>query len=165
MDDGAERMVILRPGDRWRAEVNAAVSIAYVSAGLLVALLLWLYPAVLARIAMRGSTDQVFDSAISALDLQRIALSLLGMYFVMSGVLDLISVGLQSLWLSGMLGQDGLYFRRARMVDCAYFGVQIVIGLIVCLGAGGLANVLDRLRHAGSSRRATDATTEHPPAA
>ncbi len=56
-----------------------------------VAFWLWLYPGLLARPAAARSSRQVFDSPVSAEQMQHAALVVLGMWFVMTGLIDMTS--------------------------------------------------------------------------
>src|SRR5690348_14669117 len=53
---------------------------------LLLALLLWLYPGLLARAAAGKSSTQAFESPISPREMMHIALAVLGTYFVLRGL-------------------------------------------------------------------------------
>ena len=126
------------------------IAISYFGSGILISFLLWLYPGPLARMASGRSAQQIFESPISATELQWIALSVLGMVWVMSGILDLAELGYQYVWMSEMLGTGEEAARRLQG-QIAYAAFEILIGIALTLGARGLATLLRRLRYSGSS--------------
>ncbi len=121
-------------------------SVGLVVATLLVAFLLWLFPGPLARLATGRSSHEVFESPIEARDFQWIALSVLGMYFVVSGLLGLSSYGVNRLVMSS-IADFGEEQRMRVIADVFYWTAQIALGLVLALGAKGLTGVLYRLRH------------------
>ena len=62
--------------------VSTKAAIAFGVAELALAGLLWLYPGILARIAAATSSQQVFESPITATELQQLAFAVLGICFV-----------------------------------------------------------------------------------
>jgi hypothetical protein len=129
--------------ERWIAEV-------FFGSGILVSFFLWLYPGPLARMASARSAHQIFESPISAADMQWIALSVLGMFWVMSGILDLADLGYRYVWVSEMLGTGAEAARRLHG-QIAYDVLETLIGIALTLGARGLAGVLQKVRYVGSS--------------
>src|SRR5690349_327431 len=63
------------------------------AAVLVLAALLWIYPGVLARIAAGSASQQIFESPISAGELQQIVLAGVGIWFAMQALADLAAVG------------------------------------------------------------------------
>jgi hypothetical protein len=124
--------------------------VAFLLISLLVSFLLWLYPGPLARLASGRSANQVFESPIDAGQIQWVALSVLGMYWVMTGLLDLSRIAYQFIWLSELLGTGEEAARRLRG-QVAYHAFEMVLGLFLTLGARGLAGILQKVRYAGSS--------------
>ncbi len=117
-----------------------------VMATVLLALLLWLFPGPLARLATGRSSQQVFESPISAAELQWIAVSVVGVLTVLDALLGLYT------WIAeGMSRPDarviGDEYHRQRMLDISYYVVKIVLGLAFTLGAKGLTGFLHRIRH------------------
>ena len=96
------------------------------------------------------SAQQVFESPISAAELQWIALSVLGMVWVMTGIVDLAELGYRYVWMSEMLG-TGEEAARRMQGQIAYGAFEILIGIAMTLGARGLATLLRKLRYSGSS--------------
>lgn len=126
------------------------IAVTYFGSGILISILLWLYPGPLARMASGRSAQQVFESPISAADLQWIALSVLGMVWVMTGILDLAELGYRYVWMSEMLGTGEEAARRLQG-QIAYAAFEILIGIALTLGARGLATLLRKFRYSGSS--------------
>jgi hypothetical protein len=112
----------------------------------LVATMLWLFPGPLARLASARSHQQIFESPISPIDLQWIALSVVGVVFAILGILGLVYWLIQGMWIpdTWIVGED---YRRGRFLDGLYYGVQIALGLALSLGAKGLAHLLHRMRY------------------
>jgi hypothetical protein len=118
--------------------------------GLLVlAVLLWIYPGVLARIAVGTSSAQVFESPLSASELQQIVLSGVGVWFAMQGLADLAAVGariivvmhMSEATLSGMLKSE--YFRLVPLA------IKVSLGIALALGSRGLVGFIRGLRERG----------------
>lgn len=122
----------------------------FLIACLVVAFLLWLYPGPLARLASARSSHQTFESSLDAQQIQWVAFSVLGMYWVMTGVLDLAHIGYQFIWLSEALGTGEEAARRLHG-QIAYYAFEIILGIFLTLGARGLAHFLQEIRYAGSS--------------
>jgi hypothetical protein len=140
-------------GSRQSSEFSSSyvlLIVGFVVVTMLVAFLLWLHPGPLARLASGRSAHQVFDSPIDAVQIQWIALSVLGMGWVMSGILDLAHLGYQSIWMSEILGTGEEALRRLHG-QIAYDVFELLIGIALTLGARGLAGVLQKVRYVGSS--------------
>ena len=118
--------------------------------GMLTSFLLWLYPGPFARLASARSAQQVFESPVSAADMQWIALSVLGMYWIMTGILDLSELGYRYVWMSELLG-TGEAAMRSLHGQIAYDALEVITGIALTLGARGLAKLLQKMRYAGSS--------------
>ena len=143
--------VLLEPGQAADYSLGDwLLTLGFLAICALIAFLLWLHPGPLARLASRRSDHQVFESPIDAGQIQWIALSVLGMYWVMSGVLDLAHIGYQCIWLSDLLGTGEEAAQRLQG-QVAYNVLEIAIGLALTLGARGLTNLLQKARYAGSS--------------
>lgn len=138
------------PGATW---IVAGAGVAT----LVLAFMLWLYPGMLARMAAGRATHEVFDSPIDAETLLRIAMTLLGMWFALNGLVDLLREALRAALV--MHGEESLFgeMRRQELVMLLSFGAQVLLGLITAVGAKGLAALLFRLRHAGSPPAARSA--------
>ncbi|GAA0716649.1 hypothetical protein [Dokdonella soli] len=132
----------------WGNAVNMPelwLSIGFTALTLLIAFLFWLYPGPLARLAAGSSSQQVFESPISAPQIQWIALSVLGMYFVLTGFAGLSYFGIRRMLISAVVDQE--QNNRERIVDAFYWAVQIGLGAALSLGARGLVGVFHRLRY------------------
>jgi hypothetical protein len=136
----------------WRAGSefpDLGISIGVVAVTLCVAFMLWVFPGPLARIAAGRGSQEVFESPISAAQIQWIAFSVLGMYFVVSGLVGLSYYVIQYLRAGEMIGYDQV---AAFMSDGLYWIVQIALGAALALGARGLAGVLYRIRYGNLSQ-------------
>ena len=118
---------------------------------LAIAFLLWLYPGPLARLCSARSAGQVFQSPIAARDLQWIALSVLGMYFVVGGLVGFVH------FEANLFVADTIVDREKRIEDFVeaglYWLLQLVAGVALVLGARGLTGLLHRIRHGDSRAR------------
>lgn len=123
-------------------------------ATLAVAFLLWLYPGPLAHLCSTRSAGEVFESPVTAQDLQSIALSVLGMYFVVGGIVGFIH------YESNQFVADSILDREEHIRDFVQVGLywllQIVMGAALTLGARGLAGLLHRLRYGTVVRPSAD---------
>jgi hypothetical protein len=128
---------------------EGALAVAWLLFMLLISVLLWLYPGPLARLASARSAQQVFESPISAGQIQWIALSVLGMSWVMYALLDLAHMGYQYFWLQEWLG-TGEQAERLMRGQVSYHVCELVLGLSLTLGSRGLAGILQKIRFAGS---------------
>ena len=121
---------------------------ALVALALLFAFLLWVYPGIIARLTASRSAREVFESPISPQQLQWIALSVLGMYFLLSAVIALVSYGVQwSLFAKEYLESEEN--RTEWFSDTIYWVVQLAFGVVLVLGARGFTGWLWRLRYGG----------------
>lgn len=113
-----------------------------------IAFLFWLYPGPLARLCSARSAHQVFDSPIATRDLQWIAFSVLGAYFVAGGIVGFVH------YEGNLLIADAIFDREKRIEDFLrsglYWLLQIVVGVALALGAHELTGMLHRLRHGDS---------------
>jgi hypothetical protein len=139
------------PGQSGDFSVGERVSVLmFLVACLGAAFLLWLYPGALARLASARSSHQIFESSLDARQIQWVAFSVLGMYWIMTGLLDLAHTGYQFIWLSEALGTGEESARRLHG-QIAYCAFEIILGIFLTLGARGLAHFLQKIRYAGSS--------------
>jgi hypothetical protein len=81
---------------------------------------------------------------------QWIAFSVLGMYWMMAGIVDLFRIGFQLIWLSELLGMGEEVARRLRG-QVAYHVFEVALGVALTLGARGLTTFLQKVRYVGSS--------------
>lgn len=128
---------------------------------LLLSALLWLHPGLLARLATDRSSQQVFESPIDAKDLHWIALSVVGAYFVVVGLVDTIGWLTQFWVVSAQV--DELH---ARFLPPYMFGglvssvLEFVVGCLLALGSRSLVRLLQTLRYASPAAPAR--STEEP---
>ena len=112
---------------------------------LLVAFFLWLCPGPLARMASTRSSQQVLESPIVAAHVQWIALSVLGMYFFVEGLVGFAHYEIQQLIVGAIADRE---MRIAKFVQVAlYWLLQMGFGVALTLGARGLTGMLQRIRH------------------
>jgi hypothetical protein len=110
-----------------------------------VALLLWLYPGLLVRPATGRAAHEIFESPLSADDIQRIGIALIGVWFAVVGISDAV----YTLLRGGVLTQaenysGGAYeFIRADLFASAF---EILLGIVLALGSRGLVGLLSRIR-------------------
>ncbi|MEP7097765.1 MAG: hypothetical protein ABI748_08895 [Dokdonella sp.] len=119
--------------------------------GALVALAsaLWLYPGLLARLASTQRSREIFESPISAAQLQYVAFAVLGVAFAMDALLDLVAFGMRAALTFGL--HDPAY-EGLRLEDRARVGAQVaklVLGIALAAGSRGLVGLLRGLRENG----------------
>ncbi|HEY6895234.1 MAG TPA: hypothetical protein VI258_13755 [Rhodanobacteraceae bacterium] len=117
------------------------------------AALLWIYPGVLARIAAGKASEQIFESPISAEELQWIAFSLAGIWLVIEAISSLIGSGASAVVVSYM-SEDNVPIRaliRGELPRFAVPLVKLVLGIALTLGSRGLVGWLRALRERGPS--------------
>jgi hypothetical protein len=119
--------------------------------GALVALavLLWLYPGVIARLAAARSSQESFESPIAPSQLQYIAFAVLGVAFAMNALLDLVAV----VGRIGMTSQVsdiavGALIRRDEVALVVQV-LKLALGVGLAFGARGLVGWLEQLRERG----------------
>jgi len=142
------------------AEGFAGVLFGFGAAVLAIAALLWIYPGVLARIAAGRSSQQVFESPISAGELQQIVLSGVGVWFAMQALADLAGVGariivvahMSEASLAGMLKSE--YFRLVPLA------IKFSLGVALVLGSRGLVGFVRGLRERGLPAAVSESSAE-----
>lgn len=116
---------------------------------LLVIAALWLYPGMLARFAASRSSRELFEAAVSPMQLQYIALSVLGAWFALEGCVFLS----YELVRTAQFAFENFPLKLASLAES---GVRIVGGLALMLGARGLAGLLGTFRERGGPTEAVD---------
>jgi hypothetical protein len=116
---------------------------------LLVIAALWLYPGMLARLAAGRASRETLEVSISPIQLQYIAFSILGTWFVVRGCVYLS----YELVRTAQFAFENLPLKLAVLAES---GVRIVGGTALMLGARGLAGLLDAMRERGQPPRAAD---------
>jgi hypothetical protein len=116
---------------------------------LVLAVLLWIYPGMLARLAAGRANERIFETPLSAAELQEIALFIVGICFVMSGIVDL-SVAATRLVVDTSF--NGVSFALMASAEGARLMgpiVKIVAGATLTLRAPGLIGWVRAMRERG----------------
>jgi hypothetical protein len=146
----------------WKQGTAAAeigLSLGVIAAVLLIALLLWIYPSVIARLVAGRNSREVFESPIGPAELQWIALSVLGIYFLMEAVIALSHYGVQ--WMLFATAFENSDDNRKQLIsDMSYYVIQLIFGGALTLGARGLSGLLRRLRYGDVAHSAAADTAE-----
>ena len=137
---------------------------------LLVAVLLWIYPGVLARLAAGKASREVFDSSISPEQLQYIAFSVVGLWIAASGLISFAQMAIRELFVELVLHNssnsvDGDALRTRAIAAFIEELVRISVGVVLLLQARGLIGLLRRLRQSGLPPvNDAEAASDTPPA-
>ena len=127
------------------------------AAFVLLGILVWLYPGLLARLAVRASSNEIFESPLSAQDILRIGLSILGVWFVIHSCNDLVYYGMVASAFGEYAGASLSGKQKATIVaDLA----QMLLGVILTLQSRGLVGLIERLRYAPYARSAPESEGE-----
>jgi hypothetical protein len=142
----------LAHGEWGRNEIGWLAAVWFVV--LLFALLLWVYPGALARIAAGKASQQIFESPIPAEELQYIAFSIVGLWIFLGGLIGFAEMGLRELFVDHVLrnnhaGLDSELLKARAITDFATYILRIAAGGILMLRANGLVGLLRRTREAG----------------
>ena len=124
------------------------------TAVMLFALLLWIYPGALARLAAGKASQQIFESPISAEELQYIAFSVVGLWILLAGLIGFADFALRELFVAHALqshsaGLDSELLKTRVITDLAPQILRILVGSAVMLHARGLVGLLRRVREGG----------------
>lgn len=141
------------------AQGSAWLVVATSTAVLLLAFLLWLFPGGLARLAASRSAHQVFESPISAPELQQIAFAVLGLWLVAGGLTGLSQELLRASLVARANGDAFLSLQVHEGAQLLACGIGILFGFVLTLGARGLSGLLYRLRNPSSSIRAAESAS------
>jgi hypothetical protein len=128
---------------------------------LLFALLLWVYPGMLARLAAGKASQEIFESPVGAEELQYIAFSIVGLWILLGGVIGFAQSALSELFVDHVLrssnaGIDAQALRVRAIMDFATEVLRILVGGALMLRARGLVALLRRARYAGLSQTVGD---------
>lgn len=118
-------------------------------AALLLAFALWLWPTILVRWAIARSQNQILESAISAPQLQHIALSVAGVWVFIASLGALLGRVALILMMTHDKTSSDLYAMTVPStlwVGLVEYAVMAILGAATALGAGGLAGLFQRLR-------------------
>lgn len=120
---------------------------AFVLGGLFslaIGIVLWIKPGLLVRPAVGRSAYEVFESPLSAAQIERIGLCLLGIWFLIRGVSGAVYT-LTRIATIGAEGSVGLSFSMFAP-DLYYNLGTSVLGAALAFGSHGLAGLFQRLR-------------------
>jgi hypothetical protein len=149
-------MLVLIPGTvaEWRAGTHTSdmtFALGFMAIALVFALALWIYPGILARIVAGKNSREVFESPIEPAELQWIALSVLGTYFVLRALIALSTYGVRWAMFASLF--NGSQESQTKLIsDMSYYIIQLVLGTGLVLGARGLTQLLRRLRYGDAAR-------------
>lgn len=112
-----------------------------------VAVVLWLWPSMLAWWASSRASSEVFVSDLAGHDWQRIALAVVGVWLAVTGLSGCLGHGLLMVFLgermrdysTGLLPTTEWYW-------LIHYSVQTLAGAAILLGSSGLASLLARIR-------------------
>jgi len=132
----------------------AAMLLGFGGLMLVIAALLWIYPGVLARLAAGKASEQIFESPISAKELEQIAFAVVGVWFAIEAVSGLLAViaGVVVTMYEGDAGEGvplaGAMFRHeaVRLVPLL---VKLVLGIALAMRARGLVGWIRALQERG----------------
>ena len=129
------------PGAQW--------AVIGISVGLLaLAILLWLYPGLLARLATSRSAQESFESPIASNQLQYIAFAVLGVAFAMRGLVDLVGIVLR-IGFSAQISEYSISVLSGGGFSLIMPIFRVALGIGLAFGASGLTGWLERLRERG----------------
>lgn len=138
--------------------------IGFSGALIALAIALWLYPGLLARLAAGDASREVFESPIAVKELHFIAFSVLGLVFAIDALVGLASI----LFRTAMSAQVGdVAFTTLAWqngIDLLVLSLKLMLGIGLTLGARGLVGLLHRLRERGlPPPRYDDGRNDAPP--
>jgi hypothetical protein len=110
-----------------------------VACQIVIAFLFWLYPGVLARLAAGRATHEFFESSTPPAMLQYVALSVVGVWFLLQGLVYLSFEVSQA-------AQFAFESLPSRFPAMAASSMRVIAGLVLLFGARGLVGVLHALR-------------------
>jgi hypothetical protein len=149
------------PGGDWAVE---RWWIVLVYAGLFVlALLFWVFPGFLARLAAGKTAMEVFESPITAETIQYVAFSVVGLRYLIGGTYSLMYLLPREMMVRHALRAqstaDAVTFHDADFTATIIsYSFEVVVGLGLLLGARGLVGLLDRLRETSLPPAVSDTT-------
>lgn len=145
------------------APVSIGLSIGVIAIVLLIALALWVYPGVVARLVAGRNSREIFESPIAPAELQWIAFSVLGVYFLFDAVVGLAHYAVQ--WAMFARAYEGFDDNRMQLVsDLSYFAIELIAAIALTLGARGMTTALRRLRSGSAAHAGAAESAENPQA-
>lgn len=131
------------------------LNISYPLIYILFGVVLWLLSKKLSVIIVKGDTHFSEGTGISASDIQRVAFSVLGLFFLGNSLPKVVST------LTSMYSTSDLPDSTTRLLIGAGGTItQLIVGLGIFLGSQGLVNFLDNIRHAGLKRNDENGESE-----
>lgn len=127
---------------------NTPLTLAWLLGGvacqLILAFLFWLYPGALARVAAGRATHEFFESSLPAAKLQYVAFSVVGIWFVLQGLVYLAYEITHIIEFSF----DPVPSDWSSLVASS---TRVVFGIALVLGARGLTRILSAIRQVGNA--------------
>lgn len=120
---------------------NVIFSLVYILFGVL----LWFFSDKLSALMVTKENHYYEGSGIRVSDIQRVAFSVLGLYFIGSALPTLITSFTSGYFMSGSPDLDTV----TRLIHHAGTIAQLIIGLGIFLGSQGLVNFLNYIKTAG----------------
>lgn len=124
--------------------INIIFSLVYILFGVI----LWFFSDKLSSIMVKGENHSKEGSDIGAGDIQRVAFSVLGLYFMGSSLPELVSTLMS---VSSMSELPDLI--KMRLLVSGGSITEFIIGLGIFIGSHGLVNLLNNLRTVGLKRK------------
>jgi hypothetical protein len=109
----------------------------------------WLWPGALARLAVRNSALEVFESPIDAKEIQYIAISLLGVAFAFDGIVRLLHELFIAIGVGSIASMSFTQALKHELQDVLTSTSRVVLGGVLVLGARGLVGWLRSMREHG----------------
>jgi hypothetical protein len=136
-------------GNDWAVE-RWWIVLVYIALFLL-ALLLWVFPGFLARLAAGKTAMEVFESPITAETIQYVAFSVVGLRYLIGGMYGLMYLLPREMIVRHVLRAqstaDAVTFHDADFTATIIsYSFEVIVGFGLLLGARGLIGLLNRLR-------------------
>ena len=120
-----------------------------------VAIVLWIHPE---KVTGAQASDGKSEGPISAQQILMIGVSLLGLYLIVYGVVDLFRIEANQVLQQQLLGDTELHDeaqRRAIVLSRIGYGIQLAMGVLLVLGRSGLSRLLLKAKY-GALPQAAD---------
>ena len=127
--------------------------------------LLWVYPGSLARLAAGKASEQIFESPLSADDLQQIAFAVVGIWFAIEATAGLISTIVSVVVASyeSDAGEGaalaGAMFRH-ELVRIAPLLVKLFLGVVLAMRARGIVGWIRAFQERGLPAPVAESTDD-----
>jgi hypothetical protein len=111
-------------------------------------LILWLFPAPIANTIIKKDLPTKLDSKF-LVGVENIAIRVLGLYLLYHGITDFVSQYASYYQATEMFGKNVNFSGKERFtIGFIVTGVQIVLALLLMLGAAGITNMIRKARNA-----------------